>query len=66
MLITISVWIVVTTAGDPQCKNGGTNESKLHPICTCPPGFKGFDCSQRGKQFICCTNNICNIYIQGV
>lgn len=31
-----------------KCENGGTEQQDVHPICQCPHGFKGFNCSQRG------------------
>ena len=40
----------MTTAANETCKNGGIAGGDYHPVCTCGSGFKGYDCSQRGKR----------------
>ena len=50
---TVLKGYVTTAVHSTSCKNGGMIVSKdLRPNCSCKPGFKGSDCSQRGKVYI--------------
>jgi hypothetical protein len=49
----------MTAAHKPSCKNGGVIVGDdLHPTCTCKFGFKGHDCSQKGKLTVPLSYNL--------